>query len=121
MEKLSTQEIKELLAEAPTVIRKLASERDSYKERYEALVRREEAEKVASAMHQKGINTDRDLEVLTADLEKMAEQGKLEQIRAAVDMVGPDMGTKLARLAGDEQRISAGSSDLERFLASDIG
>lgn len=117
MEKLSMEEIQELVSEAPGVIRKLASERDEYKSLYEALVRKDEAEKVASMMHDKGINTELDLETLTANLEKAAEQGKLEQIRAAVDMVGPDMGTKMAQLTGDEQRIAAGSSEFERFLA----
>lgn len=121
MDKLSMNDIKELISEAPGLIRKLASERDSYKDRYEALVRKDDAIKVASEMHRKGINTDTDLDVLSANLEKAAEQGKLEQIRAAVDMVGPDMGTKLAQLANDEQRIETGSSDFERYLAGALG
>jgi predicted RNA-binding protein with EMAP domain len=118
MEKLSMEQIRELVAEAPGMIRKLASERDFYKNRFEELQRHEEAEKVASEMHRKGINTEMDLESLTASLEKAAEQGKLETIRTAVDYVGPDMGSKLAQLTGDEQRIAAGSSDFERFLLS---
>ncbi len=121
MEKLSMEQIKELFSEAPAVIRKLASERDHYRTQYESLVRREEAEKVAAAMHHKGINADIDFQALVGNLEKAAEQGKLEQIRAAVDMVGPDMGTKLAQLAGDEQRIAAGSSEFERFIAGGLG
>lgn len=122
MDKLSSKDMQDLIAEAPGMIRKLASERDEYKERYEALVRRDDATKVASAMHAKGINSDTDYTVLVADLEKAAEQGKLEQIRVAVDMVGPNMGTKVAQLAhDDERRISAGSSDFERFIASNVG
>lgn len=121
MEKLSQEQIYELVAEAPGVIRKLASERDYYKDRFEAQTRRDEAEKTAAVMHQKGINLDTDIDTLTASLEKAAENGKLEQIRAAVDMVGPDMGQKVAQLANDEQRISAGSSDFERFIVGGVG
>lgn len=120
MEKLSMDDIRELISEAPGMIRKLASERDFYRTEYEALVRKEDAIKVASEMHRKGINVDVDLEVLSNNLEKAAEQGKLEQIRAAVDMVGPDMG-KLARLTNDETHNEVGSSDFERYLAGQLG
>lgn len=121
MEKLSMEQIRELVAEAPGMIRKLASERDEYKSRCEELERHEAATKVASEMHRKGISTDLDHVTLTANLEKAAEQGKLDEIRAAVDMVGPDMGMKMAQLVNDEQRSATGSSDFERYLLTGVG
>ena len=121
MDKLSAAELHELFSEAPGMIRKLASERDFYKDKYEATLRREEAEKVASTMHSKGINMDTPMETLVANLEKSAAEGKLERIREAVDMVGPDMGAKLAQLTNDGQRNSAGASDFERFIVGDVG
>ncbi len=121
MQKLSMNQVYELVSEAPGVIRKLASERDHYKGLYETGVRHDDAEKTAAVMHQKGINMDTPMADLVANLEKAAEQGKLEQIRAAVDMVGPDMGTKVAQLANDESRITAGSSEFERFIVGGVG
>jgi len=115
------KDVVELLEAAPPALRKLASERDFYKEKCAKLERREAAEKVATVMQQKGIDTDTPFETLVDRMEKAAEQGKLEQIQAAVDMVGPDMGTKMAQIAGGEDRISAGSSDLERFIAGAVG
>lgn len=119
MNKLSMEQVQELVAEAPGVIRKLASERDFYRDRYEAMVRREDAEKTAAAMIHKGL-TEEDFGTLTARLEKAAEQGKLEQIQVAVDMVGPDMGTKLAQLTNDDQRSTVGNA-FEQFIVSGIG
>jgi thiamine pyrophosphate-dependent acetolactate synthase large subunit-like protein len=119
MNKLSMKEVQELVAEAPGMIRKLASERDFYRDRYEAMVRHENAEKTAAAMIHKGLSED-DFETLTARLEKAAEQGKLEQIQVAVDMVGPDMGTKLAQLTNDDQYSTAGTA-FEQFIVSGLG
>lgn len=121
MEKISMSDVHELLAATPPVLRKLASERDFYKEKCAKLERQDSAEKVASAMHLKGIDLDTPYEVLVSRMEKAAEQGKLEQIQAAVDMVGPDMGTKMAQLANGEDRITAGSSDFERFIVGGVG
>lgn len=121
MEKLSMKDIHDLLAEAVPVMRKLASERDLYKEKCAKLERREEAEKTAQAMRTKGIDTDTPFETLVDRLEKAAEQGKLEQIQASVEMVGPDMGSKIAQIANGEDRITAGSSDLERFIVGGVG
>lgn len=121
MEKLSMNDIYELLEATPPVLRKLASERDLYREKCAKLERREEAEKTASSMREKGIDLDTPFETLVDRLEKAAEQGKLGQIQAAVDMVGPDMGTKMAQIANGEDRITAGSSEFERFIVGGVG
>lgn len=121
MEKLSMKDVTELLEAAAPALRKLAAERDSYRDRCVKLERREEAEKTATAMREKGIELDVPFETLVNRLEKVAEQGKLEQFQAAVDMVAPDMGTKMAQIANGEDRIPAGSSDFERFIVGAVG
>jgi predicted transcriptional regulator len=121
MEKISMKDVSELLEAAAPALRKLAAERDTLKEKVAKLERKEEAEKIASAMHHKGIDLDTPFETLVERLEKAAEQGKLEQIQAAVDMVGPDMGTKMAQIANGEDRITAGSSEFERFIVGAVG
>ena len=122
MQKISSEQVQEVLSAVPAALNKLASERDYWKNEAISRMRRDDAEKVASAMHEKGINADTDFSALVQQLEKAAEQGKLPQIAEAVDMVGPDMGQKIASLAGEGG--SAGmqdGSDLVRFLLGGVG
>lgn len=112
------KKVQELLKESAGTIRLLVEERDSALAKLAAYVRREEAAKVAHAMHDKGIRTDTPVALLTVELEKAAEQGKLSTIREAVELVGPDMG-KVAHLS--DERVSAGGSSLERFLTGSVG
>lgn len=122
MQKISSQQIQEVLSAVPGALRKMAAERDYWKKEAESRMRRDDAEKVARAMHDKGINGDTEFEELVSQLEKAAEQGKLDNIAQAVEMVGPNMGQKIASLTGEEH--SAGSqpgSDLVRFLVGGVG
>lgn len=114
MEKISHEKMAQVLAEVGPVLRKVAAERDELKEKIASYERRDRAMKVASEMHQKGLNTDQSLDKLAASLADADKQGKLATIEAAVEMVGPDMSTKIATI--NEQAPSAGVSDLERFL-----
>lgn len=116
MEKLSMKDVHELLEAVPPVLRKLAEERDHFQQKCERLERRDEAEKIATAMRAKGIDSDTPFETLVERLEKAAEQGKLETIQASVDMIGPDMGAKIASLANGDDRTISGGSDFERYL-----
>lgn len=121
MDKVAYSQVAELLKVAHDTLPALAKERDLYREKCAQYERRERAEKVAEAMHRKGIETDTDLSTLADRLEKAAEAGKLDVVQQAVDFVSPDMGTKLAQLTNDESRIPLGSTDLERYLVGGVG
>jgi hypothetical protein len=122
MEKLSAEQVKQVFEQIPGTLRKLAAERDFWKQEATSRIRHDEAEKVARAMHDKGINTEVNFETLVGQLEKAASDGTLSKIAEAVDLVGPDMGEKIARLIDDEPRLSQGSgSDFERFIVGSVG
>ena len=120
MNKISNEQISQVLHEAPGMIRALVSENASLRTKVANMERREQAEKLAEAMHAKGLRLDKTAEDLAVDLEKAAEQGKLEAIREAVDMVGPDMGEKIGSI-GNNDAQSAMGSDFERFLVGGVG
>jgi hypothetical protein len=121
MDKLSSEKVAEVLKDAAACLRIVGDERDHYKKIAESLQLRGKVEKIASSMHHKGIDLDTPVEALADRLEKAAEQGKLDTIEAAVDMVAPDMGTKLAQLTNDEVRDTRGSSALETYVLGDVG
>jgi len=123
MNKLSSAQVQDLLTKSASAITQLAGERDFWKKEAQARMRHEEAEKVASAMHEKGIQSDVPYESLVAQMEKAAEEGKLEKIAAAVDLVGPNMGEKIGHLVGGNNDTQApeGASDFIRFLHGTIG
>ena len=121
MNKLSNEKISQVLQEAPGVIRALVNENAGLRTKVANMERRQDAEKLADAMHTKGLELDKTAEELTESLEKAASQGKFETIRAAVDMVGPDMGSKLASIANNDGQGMTVGSDLERFLVGGVG
>lgn len=120
MNKLSNDQIAQVLAAAQEALPKLAQERDFYKEKCAALERRERAEKLASAMQHKGIEADTSYEALVDRFEKVSED-QLQRISDAVDLVSPDMGSKIAQLTDDDTRATPGSSGLERFILGGVG
>ncbi len=117
MNKLSAAQKREVLEEVPTVLRKVAAERDFYRDAYLKHASRQRIEKVASSMIDKGIKSG-SVEEVANEIEKQAAAGKLDLdvMAKAVEFVGPDMG-KRAHVS-DELSGSSGSSDLERFLMS---
>lgn len=117
MDKLSAAQKREVLAEVPEVLRKVAAERDIYKNAYLEGASRSRVEKIASAMINKGIKSGSVTEVAD-ELQKQAAAGSqdLDVIEQAVEFVGPDMGKRAS--VSDELSSSAGVSDLERFLMS---
>ena len=120
MKKLSSAQIYEVLREAPGVIRELVERNQVLEEKLAAKERRERVEKIASEMHRKGLSLDVPLETLADHLEKDASR-PLDVVEQAVELVAPDMGAKLAQVAGDDYVVGAGSSDLERFLVGGVG
>ena len=121
MKKLSAEQVQSVIGQVPGVLRKLASERDFWRDKAMAGMQRDEAEKVAHAMHEKGISADVDFKDLVAQLEKAAEAGRLEKIAEAVDLVGPNMGQKIASLSGDDGPAQGGSSQFEQFILGGVG
>lgn len=121
MEKLSNEQISHVLTEAPGIIRSLVSENESLRSKVAHMERKEAAAELAETMHGKGLELDVPLEDLTARLEKAAEQGKLETYREAVELSGPDMGSKLASLSNNDGNHAATGSALERFIVGTTG
>lgn len=121
MNKISNAQIAEVLADAAAVLRTQSEKIAELEAEREARGVHDRVTKIASEMHRKGINLDTSIPMLIESLEKAAEQQKLEAIEQAVEMVGPDMGSKLAHINNDEQRVSLGSSDLERFIIGAAG
>lgn len=120
MNKVSSAQVQAVIGAVPGVIRGLAEERDFWRKEAQSRMRRDDAEKVASAMHDKGIQMDVPFEQLVDSLEKAASYGKLEQIAEAVDLVGPNMGEKIASLS-DGGHLQGGVSAFERFILGDVG
>ncbi len=117
MEKLSAAQKREVLAEAPSVLRKVAAERDLYKNAFLEIASRQRVEKIASSMIEKGL-TAGSVEDVANEIQKQAAAGSmdLDVTEKAVELVGPDMG-KRAHVSG-ELPGSSGLSDLERFVMS---
>jgi hypothetical protein len=120
MNKISNEQISQVLHEAPGMIRSLVAENSMLRTKVASMERHDAAEKLAEAMHAKGLDLDKTAEELTERLEKAAAQGKLDTIREAVDMVGPDMSEKIGSIANNDVQVAMGS-DFERFLVGGVG
>ncbi len=123
MDKISTAQLAEVMSAVGPTLRKLAAERDEALLKLAARDRRIEAEKVATAMIQKGL-TNEPFDRVSDQLEKAAEQGELDTIRGAVELSGPDMGEKVARMVNDEPITGASVAsehDFIRFIVGDVG
>lgn len=119
MDKLSAEQIGQIFSVVPNVLRKLASERNIYKEQAEELLREKEATKVAKVMHEKGVRLDTTFDDLVEEMKVAAANGRLDVIKEAVDMQGPNMSTKLASLGSLPSQASSGempSNDSEKML-----
>ncbi len=121
MDKISNAQIAEVLADASATLRAKQAHINDLEEKVASMERRDRVEKLASEMHRKGLELDTPMGDLVDRLEKAATAGKLETVEHAVDLVGPDMGTKLAQLTNDEPGMSSGSNDFERFIVGGVG
>jgi len=121
MNKLSSEQVAQVLHDAEFAIRSVTAERDAALVKIASIERRQSAEKVASVMHSKGLELDQDHSDLADHLEKEAVQGKLPEISRAVDLIAPNMSIKTASLTNDKRHVGAGASDLESFLIGDVG
>jgi hypothetical protein len=116
MDKLSNAQAAEVLMDAATALREQAVHINDLEQKLASRDQRDRVVKLANVMHTKGINADIDVNALADRLEKDAAAGKLDTIEAAVDFVGPDMGSKFASLNNDESGVSSASSALEQFI-----
>jgi len=121
MKKISSEQISQVLSEAPGVIRALVSENETLRAKVAHMERRDQSEKLAEIMHNKGLELDVSHEDLVDRIEKIAEQGKLESYQQAVDLVGPDMGAKMAQISNNDGHSPAMGTDFERFLVGGVG
>lgn len=121
MNKLSNAQLAEVLTDSATTLRSQQATINELQDKLAARDSRDRVEKIAGEMHRKGLELDTSVELLADRLEKHAAS-KLDAIEQGVELVGPDMGTKLASLISDNPGASAGSSsDLERFIVGGVG
>jgi len=119
MDKVSNAQIAEVLSDAASTLRSQQVYIHELEEKIASGKQKERAEKIASEMHRKGIELDVSVEDLADRLQKTAAE-KLDTIEKAVDLVGPDMGSKIGSVS-NERGDSSGSNDLERFILGDAG
>ncbi len=127
MNQQEVEKVAQVLRDSAAGMRQLRDERDAaiklaaaHQVKLATVERRLEAEKTAAIMHSKGLELDTDFSDLADHLEKQAEEGKLETIQRAVDMVGPDMGLKTASINNDSATGEGGSA-LVSYLVGQIG
>lgn len=119
MNKEAADKMAQVLRDAQGALVTMARERDKLASKCAAFERREEAIKVAAAMHEKGIRADEEFADLVEDLEKQASEGRLGEIARAVDMVGPDMS--FGRTTNHDEVAGVGASAFEGFLMGSVG
>lgn len=116
MEKVSQEQLQQILAEVPGTLRKIAADRDMWREKALAYEQHDAISKVAHAMQEKGINSEMSDEEIYDMLKSAAANGKLDQIAMSVDFVAPDMSQKIAQLSD-----STSGGGANRFEASILG
>lgn len=122
MNKISNAQVAEVLTDAATTLRAQQAYIGELESKLASSERRDRVEKLASEMHRKGLELDVSVTDLADRLEKAAEANKLDVLETAVDLVGPDMGSKLASLTNDDgPGASSAASDLERFIVGQTG
>jgi hypothetical protein len=124
---LDMNKVAQLVADSAATLKKVASERDAYKEKAAGfqkqnteLLHRMEAEKVAAEMHSKGIRTEVPFDTLAEHLEKEAAAGRLETVKQALEMTGPDM-MKEAFVSEGEGSAGEDASEFVRFITGSVG
>lgn len=127
MNKLSSEQIVQVLSSVGPVIRGLTEERDSALSKLAFYERRHKAEKVASDMISRGLTSD-PFEVVADRMMKAASETVPEECRTKLDLIqesinyaGPDMGDKIAAFVDNEEPApSGGSNAFERYLLGNL-
>lgn len=119
MNKISNSKIAQVLSDTQKVLLSVTAERDKLASANASMYRRMEAEKLATAMHEKGLRLEFDRGELVSELEKAAEEGRLPVIQEAVDMVAPNMG--LTGTLSSDEASGGGATALESFILGNVG
>jgi len=119
MAELDTVKVAKVLADSAHALRSVSAERDKLAQENARMHRHFEVSKLATAMHEKGINLDVDADTLVCDLEKAAAAGRLPAIQEAMDMMAPNMGFT-GTLTHDDAH-GGGESAFENFIIGGIG
>jgi hypothetical protein len=120
--KISSAQMAEVFRDASTTLRAQQAHINELETKLASRDQRDRVTKLASEMHRKGLELDTDVGTLADRLEKAAEAGKLDAIEVGVDLVGPDMGQKLASLTNDDgPGASSAASDFERYIVGTAG
>jgi hypothetical protein len=119
MDKESAQKVARVLHDARTALVSVTAERDKLAAENAAFKMRSECTKVASMLHDKGIDQDTPFSELVESLEKEAAAGRLPEIARAADMVGPNMS--FGSTYNHDGAEGAGSDVLTSFLVGHVG
>ena len=125
MDKLSNAQLAEVITDGAATLRAQQEHINSLEEKLASRERRDRVEKLASAMHGKGLELDVAAGDLADRLEKVAST-EIEAYEKAVDLVGPDMSMKFGSAGNspsnnDDPGSPGNSSDLERFIVGGVG
>lgn len=118
MNKESTIKMAQVLRDAQVAMRNLTSERDELATKVAAYERRAEATKVASVLHDKGLELDTEFGDLVERLEKEAEAGQLPVIARAAEMIGPNMSFGSTH---HDEVAHGGGDAFTNFLVGSVG
>jgi len=121
MADLDKVKVARVLADSAQALRSVSAERDKLASENYQMKRHFEAQKLAGAMHAKGINLDVDTDTLVSNLEKAAEDGRLPAIQEAVEMVAPNMGITGTGTITSDEAFRGGSNSLESFILGGVG
>lgn len=117
--KTAAQKIAAVLTEVPGTLRKLAEERQYWRDRalraegeHTKIAHRERIEKLATEMQRKGLDASRTTQDCINLLEKKASEGKLDVIEEAVGMspTGRPFGELMDQVPGNAR------NDLESYI-----
>lgn len=118
MNKESSIKMAQVIHDTREALLSVTAERDAFKAKCAAYDLRAEATKVATVLHDKGLELDTELPDLVERLEKEAAAGRLPTIAAAAEMIGPNMSFGSAH---HDAGASGGGDVFTNFLVGNVG
>ncbi|CAB4131639.1 hypothetical protein UFOVP276_56 [uncultured Caudovirales phage] len=115
--KISAAQAAQVYAEVPTVLRKLASERDQLQRELDGYRLGSRIVKIAQLMEDKKINLGLSREEKVSQIKEAHANGRsLEAIEEAIEMTSPN--GEIAKMASDD--TGNGTNSLESYLLGDL-
>lgn len=118
MDKQSSIKMAQVIRDTRNTLLSVTAERDKLAQENAAYKRREQATKVASTLHSKGLELDTEFPDLVERLEKEAAAGRLSTIAQAAEMIGPRM---TIGFTNSDMVTGEGTDALTRYLVGDVG